>query len=194
MAKKKKKVLSLKGKILIASPRLRDPNFARTVVLVVQHDGEGALGFVLNRPTQVPLSEIWSAISGAGAAPPAPAGHAHYGGPVESGARLVIHGHESLSSDQVAPVPGVFLTNDVELLRGLMKKGELDRVRFYLGYSGWGAGQLDAEVARGDWLIAPATAAHVFEMEPGSLWRQAMESLGGVYRLIALMPPNPELN
>lgn len=190
---------SLKGKLLIAAPGLVDPNFVRTVVLVAEHNAEGALGLVLNRPTDLQLTALWSTI----APTPAPVEtdlSAFVGGPVQKNAVLVLHGYEDLAAESEPIVPGVWLGSDVELFGKLMERldgkteADAEPVRVYCGYAGWGARQLDREMEQGGWLTANATAAQVFREPPQSLWRSTLSSLGGLYRILALMPPHPELN
>lgn len=200
---------SLKGKLLIASPGLSDPNFARTVVLVAEHNDQGALGLILNRPTDLKLADLWTTIlstpgiEGKTLLTPEMASdleaHAYLGGPVQRNAVLVLHAEGDLAEESDPVVPGVYLGSDVELLGELVQRAsvggiEESRFRVYCGYSGWGAGQLDAEMEAGGWLMIDATSDHVFAEETATLWSRSLAKLGGAFRLLSLMPPNPELN
>jgi putative transcriptional regulator len=190
---------SLKGSLLIASPGLMDPNFVRTVVIVAEHNEEGALGLVLNRASGVSLSDLWKNIAEEATESDA---KAFIGGPVQKNAVLLLHGHEELAGENEPIVPGVYLGSEVELLAELMKrneaelKGEGEKVRFrvFCGYSGWGAGQLDREMKAGGWLTIPASAEHIFAAPPEKLWGLAMQKVGGEYHLFGFMPPDPEMN
>ncbi len=191
---------SLKGSLLIAAPSLVDPNFARTVILMAEHNAEGALGFVLNRPASIKLSKLWETI----AKEECPSDEVAFtGGPVQKNALLFLHGHSEMAGETEPIIPGVYMGNEIELL-GKLLRGEREpaaaeerqdvRVRVFCGYSGWGAGQLDREMEAGGWLTMPAQSEHVFHDQPLKLWGQAMKSLGGKYSFFSLMPPNPELN
>lgn len=190
------KTRSLRGQLLVASPGLTDPNFLRTVVLVAEHTRKGALGLVLNRPTDLRLTDLWSKISD----DPTPIetdACAFLGGPVQRNAVLVLHGHDDLAEGE-AVVPGVYLGSDVDLLSELLRRtddhGRPRDLRVFCGYAGWGAGQLDQEMSMGGWLTVAATRQHVFTEPPKRLWTEALSSLGGIYRLLSEIPPNPELN
>ncbi|HVR75980.1 MAG TPA: YqgE/AlgH family protein [Planctomycetota bacterium] len=191
---------SLKGKLLIAAPGLRDPNFVRSVVLVAEHDEKGALGIVLNRPGKIAVTDLWAAISSETSTS---ATHAFMGGPVQENAVLLLHGHADLAPLVEPVVPGVYLASDVEVLGVLLEReakaaegGGAPEVKFrvYCGYSGWGAGQLEGEMSAGGWVIYPAEADHVFNAAPEQLWSLVMKALGGVHEFFALMPPDPEMN
>jgi putative transcriptional regulator len=193
----KRKGGSLKGKLLIASPGLTDPNFARSVVLIAEHTPQGALGLVLNRPTDLKLQTLWSTISEK-SAPLGTEACAFVGGPVQKNAVFVLHGYDDLADGTDPVIPGVYLGSDVELFDRLMVKlgGEPVpvSVRVFCGYAGWGAGQLDREMEQGGWLVADATSALVFDAAIDTLWSRTLASRGGIYRFLALMPPRPELN
>ena len=177
----------LRGQLLVASPALLDPNFHRTVVLVVEHGEEGALGLVLNRisgeVTEVgpPLEELIE-----------PGDRIHVGGPVEAGAVLVVAEFED-REDAASVVFG-----DVGLVPG---DGDFDvlaertrRARVFAGYAGWGAGQLDTELAEGSWIVEPAVPDDVFSDAPDRLWSEVLRRKGGQYAIVARMPPDPSLN
>jgi putative transcriptional regulator len=191
---------SLKGSLLIAAPGLMDPNFARTVVFIAEHNDEGALGLVLNRPAATKVSELWAAISEAPSATDAPA---YVGGPVQANAVLLLHGHSDLNPAGEQVIPGVYLASEVELLGQLLERGSsateggaptAAQFRVFCGYAGWGAGQLEGEMESGGWLTCSASAQQVFQSAPEQLWSTALRSLGGVYEFFSLMPPNPEMN
>jgi putative transcriptional regulator len=149
---------SYQGYLLVASPKLLDPNFHRSVVLIVQHNDDGALGLILNRPLDTTIDMVWDQVSDT---PCFASDPLHQGGPCE-GALMVLHGDMSLSETQI--VPGVFFSTDKESVEQLVGGDEDGRpVRFYVGYAGWGPNQLEAELESEAWLTLPATAEHVFE-------------------------------
>ena len=179
---------SLRGQLLIATPVLEDPNFRRTVVLVAEHGAEGAMGIVLNRPSEAPVSDAapeLEAFVDDGAA-------VHEGGPVQPTAVVVL-------AEFVEPGPETVLVIDAV---GFLPAGaDLDdllantiRARVFAGYAGWGPGQLEGEIDREDWILGDAVAAEVFTEAPGRLWSVALERKGGTYALLARMPEDPSLN
>lgn len=189
---------SLKGSLLIASPGLADPNFSRTVVLIVEHNEEGALGVVLNRPGKVSVSDLWSSLS---SEPCGCDSKTFVGGPVQENSVLILHGFEDLSSGSQEVISGVYLGSELSLLEMILaRSGDTSpevvsgSFRLYCGYAGWGAGQLDQEMDSGGWLTLPAKLEHIFQADTDELWTQALRGVGGPYEFFSLMPPNPELN
>ncbi len=183
---------SLQGYLLIASPKLLDPNFNRTVVLIVQHNDDGALGLILNRPIETTIDDVWDQVSDT---PCLSTANLHQGGPCE-GTLMVLHGDMSLSDNQV--VPGVFFTTDKDSVEQLVCADEESRpVRYYIGYAGWGPSQLEAELDSDSWLTLPATAEHVFEADE-NMWNALRRriSLQAVYPWLKakLIPDDPSVN
>jgi putative transcriptional regulator len=170
--------------LLVAGPTLRDPNFARTVVFMCRHDDKGSLGLVINRPTNVPISSLI----------PEAQGVFFSGGPVAR--------NEVLFLNQIpAEIPGtdsggIAFGQDMEDLKAAIEssKGDGSCLRVYLGYSGWGEGQLDDELAAGGWIVCPARPEYLFHLEPGLVWQQVLADMGGEYRFLATIPLEPELN
>lgn len=160
---------SLSGMFLAASPRLADPNFARAVILIVQHGEEGALGIVLNRPSSHRVEEVWRQVGGGECAIDQPLG---IGGPVP-GPLVAVHGDAELSEREI--LPGVHFASQRTALERLVEHPSVP-VRLFSGYSGWGAGQLEAELREGAWLTAPATAELVF-FEGDDLWKDVVSSI-----------------
>ncbi len=146
---------SRQGHLLIASPQLLDPNFAKTVVLLIQHSDQGALGVVLNRPTSKTVKELWKEV---GNAPCETEGHVWLGGPV-SGPLVAVHANQFFAEFEI--LPGVFFTAKKENLDNLVLQ-QNDPLMIFFGQAGWGPGQLDNEIRAGGWLTLPATAEYVF--------------------------------
>jgi putative transcriptional regulator len=178
---------SLRGHLLVASPALIDPNFRRTVVLVTEHSEEGAAGLVLNRPS---LVEVAAAVPDLEAVVEEDE-QVWMGGPVQPDAVLVLG--EFLDPDDAA-VPlfeslGFPSLDDPEEI-----VPATTRRRVFAGYAGWGAGQLEEELANEDWILEPALADDAFTAEPDELWRDVLRRKGGIYELVARMPEDPSLN
>lgn len=172
----------------MASERLGDPNFARTVVLMVAHDEDGALGVVLNRPLPLTLHALAEGIS---ADPPAREGMLFRGGPCETSVLAVF---DDLAADGGTPVlPGVRFTAEPGLIRRLLTHAE-GRARFFAGYAGWSAGQLESELDERAWLLLPARPEHVFA-KPELIWNLARTELVlGQPLKPAVIPLDPTMN
>lgn len=178
-----------RGRLLVAAPSLLDPNFFRTVVLMLEHSEDGALGLVLNRPMNLLARD----------AIPAPLGEAmgddepvHSGGPVQPEAVILLadfHQPEEAASLVVDTCGIVDPRADQESLGERVR-----RLRAFGGYAGWGGGQLEGEIAEGAWIDAEPVIEDVFTGEPERLWSRVLDRKGGGYRLIARMPEDPRLN
>jgi len=179
---------SLRGQLLIAGATLPDPNFSRTVVLICEHSDEGALGLVLNRPGELVVGESapeLAELTGDDAL-------IDEGGPVQPDALLVLAEFEDASMAGIAVVENVGLVGDASEIEDLVA-GTL-RARIFAGYAGWGPGQLDAELARDDWFVAPAGVDDIFNPDADELWGRVLARKGGHYRLVARMPVDPSVN
>ena len=180
-----------KGIFLVASPSLRDPNFRQTVVLLCAHGAEGALGVVVNRPTAMSLSEALPQV-------PVLEGQGHVlfsGGPVQPNNVLILYRVEQEPDSSHHVFDGVYLGGDLGAVeRVLTAPPGRDRFRAYVGYSGWGPGQLEAEMKTGAWITRPADPILVFEKDPAMVWPDVLRSLGGMYEAYADMPTDPSLN
>jgi putative transcriptional regulator len=174
----------LAGGLLVASPVLVDPNFHRTVVLILQHDGDGAVGVVLNRPSGEPVRRHLPAWEPLLLDPPV----VFVGGPVEPSMAIGV-----LRTDDPAdptPLSGVGLI-DLADEPGDLLVGE---VRIYSGYAGWAAGQLEAEIEEGAWVVVPALPDDVFSVSPADLWARVLRRQGGRMAMLATFPPDPSWN
>ncbi len=184
------------GQLVVATPALADPNFSRTVVLLLQADEEdGALGLVLNRPTGTGVDEVlpdWAPLS---ASPPV----VFSGGPVQPQAAVCL-GHRRLGGPLVAAyaevegVPGASIgTVDLDAAPGDLALA-VDGVRLFAGYAGWGAGQLEAEVEEGAWWVIDALPADAFDGRPEDLWARVLRRQGPPIAFAASYPDDPTLN
>ena len=164
-----------RGMFLLAAPRLRDPRFAQTVVLLLEYDQTGALGLVINRPTDASLHDVLVTPL------PNSEGHAVFaGGPVEL-RRLIALLRSPIAVDGAEHLFGdVHASGSMDTLRRMLERdGHAADVHVYLGYAGWAPGQLDAEIARGDWIVTPADAESVFDTPPGDVWPNLMRRNAG---------------
>lgn len=182
---------SLQGFLLVASPALVDPNFRKTVVLIVRHnDEEGALGLVLNRQTETTIRELWQRIGQEGNPTDA---QLCWGGPCE-GPLMALHADSSAAELEI--VQGLYFTTCSSQLQILAERPP-NQVRFFFGYSGWGARQLENELASGVWTVEPAGLKHVFGPTQG-LWERATAEAEGWKVLSALnlrdVPGDPTRN
>jgi putative transcriptional regulator len=181
---------SLAGTFLIASPHLPDPNFYRSVVLIIQHNEEGAFGVVLNRPTDKTASEIWELFSDEPCSYTQPI---YLGGPV-AGPLLALH--DDVSASEVEVLEGVYLSTDRAKLESLVRRDAVP-LRLFVGYSGWAAGQLEGELEVGGWLTSRATSKDVFA-DHESIWNQVAGRIGLEILSPALrrdsVPDDPSLN
>ena len=176
----------LQGKLLVSSPSLIDPNFRKTVVLIAHHDEEGALGLVLSHPSDVPAVEAVPVLDGLpGAEDPV-----FVGGPVQPDAFMVLAEFEDVDAAAAPIIDGLgFMPADAE-------PGELaiKRLRLFAGYSGWGSGQLEDELAEDSWIVVDAAAEDAFADDPDVLWRTVLQRKGGAFSLMENMPYDPGLN
>lgn len=178
---------SLRGQLLVAGPSLIDPNFRRTVILVGEHNEEGALGVVLNRPAPVSVGEV---------APPladlVDAGDPVFlGGPVQPESAVV------LADVEHPDFAGLIVFGSIGFLTGEVNPQQREgirRARVFAGYAGWGGGQLEAEMEVGSWIVEPAVPEDVFSEQPEKLWSHVLLRKGGQYALLSTMPPDPSLN
>lgn len=178
---------SLKGSLLISGGGLFDPNFRHTVVLIGEHNDEGALGVVLNRPLATTVEDSVPAL---GELVP-PGASLYQGGPVQPTSPVLLV--ELIRPD----LADLLVFGSVGFLVGDVPEdmdGKIRRARVYAGYSGWGPGQLESEMAAGGWIVEPATEDDVFTESPEGLWKSILERKGGEYRRLARMPFDPSMN
>lgn len=181
-----------KGRLLVATPPLGDPNFDRTVVYMIEHRDDGALGVVINRPTAETLGEPLDRWSDLQSSP----GSLFLGGPVEPDALIALafaNKPVDEETDELSPVSGrvasADLTTDPAFLVGLV-----DAVRIFRGYAGWGPGQLEGEIESGAWVVVDAEPEDVFASEPDTLWRSVLRRQGGRLAWLAIAPDDLSAN
>lgn len=185
---------SLRGHFLIAGSRLRDPNFFKTAVLVVEHGPDGAMGLVVNRPSSVTVAH---ALTGH-LELPKNTDLVYVGGPVEPAALFVIHDSPDLDPEEAPVVPGIYMGSSARVFEDIV--GGCDdpkralKYRVYCGCAGWGPGQLDGELERGDWLTLPADPEYVFHENPYSVWDELLSKSFQQKRLFPQSSDHPEWN
>jgi putative transcriptional regulator len=184
------------GRLLVATPLLDDPNFRRGVVLVVEHDpGEGTLGVVLNRPTEVPVDRVlppWATlVTGPSVM--------FQGGPVALDSALALArvpgSDDPLGWRALNGLPAVSRLGLVDLdAPPEVLAAEVTELRVFAGYAGWGAGQLRSEIEEGAWFVLPGEPHDVFIDDPEQLWRKVLRRQGGELAIVATFPDDPSLN
>ncbi|MFM1770289.1 MAG: hypothetical protein RJA22_2818 [Verrucomicrobiota bacterium] len=180
---------SLKGQLLLDSGKLHGSFFHRTVLLICQHDEEGAFGLVLNRPTGKQVGEALEAELSAQVR----AQDLYLGGPVQPQALSYLHSDAFLPESNV--LPNLRLDHSLETLQALGEGYSATRqLRVFAGYAGWSAGQLDDEMKRDTWLTHPASLEWVFDVQAGELWRRVLAAKGPRYRLLAEQPEDLSWN
>ncbi|MCB1172931.1 MAG: YqgE/AlgH family protein [Leptospiraceae bacterium] len=193
---------SLKGFFLISEANMSDPNFFQTVVLMIEHNQDGAFGLVVNRRSSLPLGEAIPELASQRAANTT----LYVGGPVQQEYLFVVHGdmptsHES-SEAAIQVGEGIYFEPAFSRLRpwftdelaAMVPADDRPPIHLYLGYSGWSAGQLEGEIERGSWMIHPASTRIVFHHDPQNGWREALRQKGGIYKVFADSDPRPSLN
>jgi putative transcriptional regulator len=165
-----------RGRMLVASADLPDPNFRRSVVLLLEYDATGALGVIVDRPTEIALETVLPEITELKGRPET----VFLGGPVARDRMVLLVRTAKAPEPGSRVLDGLFLTTSFDVLRELAR-GPRDPVPFraFVGYAGWAPGQLDAEIARGDWDVAPGDAAKILAREPAKLWQQMHERARG---------------
>ena len=161
---------NLSGQLLVASRKLRDPNFTRTVVLMLEHNDDGALGVVLNRLADRTVQQVWNTIE---AEPCDNQQDLNLGGPVP-GPLIALHTSKELADNPV--MPGLFMSMQRDAVDQLVRQEE-HAFRLYTGNSGWGGGQLEDELRAGGWLTAPASVDDVFD-SADELWLRITRRIG----------------
>ncbi len=173
---------TLRGRLLVAAPILHDPNFHRTVVLVAEHGEDGAMGLVLNRPTDTSVADALPELASlTGEEEPI-----FVGGPVALESVLAVAELDDPddASELLFGAIGFVQEADVAVTRG----------RVFVGYAGWSAGQLEAELEEESWLVLPAEPDDLFSDDPDGLWSAVLRRQGGPYALLSRMPVDPSLN
>jgi putative transcriptional regulator len=177
------------GLLLISDPFLKDPNFIRSVVLICDHQSEGSFGFVLNKPYDQPLGEMIADLEGFNFP-------LFYGGPVQIDTVNFLHNRPDLIEGGFEVLDGIYWGGDFEVVVDLIKENTLKQqdIRFFIGYSGWGEGQLAEELSTKSWITRDCTQRLVFHKKSGMIWKESLKDLGGEYSQMINYPLDPQLN
>jgi len=180
---------SLRGKLLVAGPILKDPNFERAVVLITEHNDEGARGLVLNRASTPSVGEAVPELDWiAGAGEPV-----FVGGPVVPDGVIVLAEWDDPELAVVLVEPDLgFVPGDVD--DTVAVAAAVRRARVYAGHAGWGPGQLEAELEEEAWIVEAPLREELFSSEPEGLWAAVLRRKGREFALLSTMPPDPSLN
>ena len=177
------------GILLIADPFLKDPNFLRTVVFLCEHREEGSFGFVLNRKYENTLDELIPDVEGFKLP-------VFYGGPVQMDTIHFLHQYPEDIPGGEEVMKGIYWGGDFVKAVEMIKNGEMDfkKIRFYIGYSGWGNGQLKEEMKEKSWLTVKANRKLIFQTSAEEIWKESLKHLGGDYEMMIHFPTDPQLN
>ena len=177
------------GVLLIADPFLKDPHFMRSVVIVCEHQKEGTVGFVLNKPFDQMLDALITSFEGFTIP-------VYYGGPVQKDTIHFLHQYPDLIPGGQEIMKGIYWGGDFEMVTQLVKNNKLDltKIRFFIGYSGWSKDQLNDELKEKTWLTVKATRNLIFHSFPDKIWKDSLKQLGGDYEMMINFPIDPQLN
>ncbi len=178
-----------KGKVLISEPFMLDPSFKRSVVLLVEHNDEGTVGFVLNQEMEMMLNELMDPEFPYFEAP------VFVGGPVQQDTLHFLHKLGDKIPGSIEVAKGIYWGGNYEAFTILLQNGEIGKedIRFFVGYSGWSPGQLHSELKENAWIVASADRIDIFSGNE-DMWKSVVKSLGNKYAHIANFPENPYLN
>ena len=185
---------SLRGQFLIAGPRLRDPNFFKTAVLMIEHGEEGAMGVIINRPSSVSVAH---ALGGHFKLP-----HTddvvYVGGPVEPNALFIVHSADEFSNGESPILPGLYVGTNADVFEEVVERALCEEeglpFRVYCGCAGWASEQLESEICRGDWFSVPADMDFLFDEDPYQVWDQLVRQVYETHRLLPHTCDHPEWN
>jgi len=178
-----------RGTLLIANPFLKDPNFMRTVIFLCEHKEEGSFGFVLNKLYTNTLGDLLPELDDYKIP-------LYFGGPVQKDTIHFIHQYPDMISGGEQVLENVFWGGNFESMMALIKTQQidLDKIKFFMGYSGWGENQIESELQEKSWLTAKATRKLLFHKMPGDIWKDSLKHLGGEYEMMINFPIDPQLN
>ncbi|MGZ2371849.1 YqgE/AlgH family protein [Ancylomarina sp. YFZ004] len=178
-----------KGRVLIAEPFLEGRYFKRSVILLTEFSEEGAVGFVLNKPIHLNINELIKNLA-------AFESEVFVGGPVQNNQIYYLHTVPDLIPNSFQVFDKLYWGGDFEILKELLslKKIELNQIRFFAGYSGWSAGQLEEEIKENSWLVCSLDTKELMRLDNSDIWQKALNQLGGNYKLWANFPKDQNMN
>jgi len=178
-----------KGTLLIANPFLKDPNFMRTVIFLCEHKEEGSFGFVINKLFPTTLGEIIPDLEDYKIP-------LYFGGPVQKDTIHFLHQYPDVIAGGEEVFDGVYWGGNFESLVASIKVNGIDfsKIKFFIGYSGWGEKQVEDELKEKSWLTVEATRKLLFHKKPDDIWKDSLKHLGGDYEMMINFPIDPQLN
>lgn len=176
------------GIILISEPSLQDYYFKQSVVLLAEHNAEGTFGVIINKQLEARLTDVVKEFPGIDFP-------VYLGGPVKTDNVFFVHTRPDIPGS-MRVMHGLYWGGDVNLIRAMMERGELDenQIRFFVGYSGWDPHQLDREISENSWVLSHTTAEEVINPHPETLWGSYLKNMGKDYAIWANFPPDLTLN
>ncbi len=179
----------MKGKLLISQPFMIDDTFKRSVILITEHDEEGTVGFILNKPVQLEIQSLFEAFPNFKA-------RIGYGGPVGNDTIHYIHNVGELLSESQSVFDDLSWSGNFEELQTLIGEGAVlaDNILFFIGYSGWSPGQLDDELKSGSWIVSETSAEHILAGNFETLWKEVLKPLGDNFEVISEIPDSASYN
>ena len=186
--KYRNKLTPEKGRLLISEPFLNDPNFERTVVLICEHNDDGTFGFVLNKPAEATVNQVLETL--------ASEQPVFFGGPVQQDTLHYLHRIHTLP-EAIPIAESVYWGGDFDKLQSDMLLGliKTEDIRFFVGYSGWAAGQLEEELKQDSWIVSSFVDDELlFQTPPSEMWRKALSNMGGRFSVYSNYPTDPTLN
>lgn len=183
------KIKPSSGRLLVSEPYLADPNFERTIIFLCEHNDDGTIGFVLNKPSLSKLSELISDAKSFDEI-------VCVGGPVQQDTLHYLHRHKGIEG-AVEILDGVYWGGEFEEIMSKVEIGELNanNIKFFLGYSGWSPGQLDEELKANSWIVSDHVSEElIFETEHDQMWKKVLKEMGGRFSMFANYPVDPQMN
>jgi putative transcriptional regulator len=177
------------GRILISVPFMQDFYFKKSVVLLAEHSDEGSFGIIINKPVEVKLKDIASEFDDFDAP-------VFLGGPVKTDSLFFIHTRPDIIDEGIPILDGLYWGGNIDTVKRLIKSGKLQKteIRFFIGYSGWIANQLNKELEEKSWVVSLTNPSQVFRSNPSDLWSLTLKKLGKEYKFWVVYPPDPSYN
>ncbi|UXE67797.1 MAG: YqgE/AlgH family protein [Chryseotalea sp. WA131a] len=183
------KLQPAKGRLLASEPYLPDPNFERTLILLTEHNEEGSVGFILNKPSESQIGDVMPDITNLRSP-------VCIGGPVQQDTLHYIH-RVSGVTDSIEVVEGIYWGGNFEQIMLLIETGQIEEwhIKFFLGYSGWSPGQLAEELKVNSWIVSNRLSEElIFETLPEVMWKKSLQNLGGRFSIYSNYPVDPSMN
>jgi len=177
------------GRVLISEPFLSDIYFKRSIVFLTEHNEQGTVGFVLNKPVRIPVNEVLEDF-------PEIEAEISLGGPVGTNTVHYIHTLGDIIPNSVRVYKNIYWGGDFETVKDLIKSGVVkkDQIRFFVGYAGWKPNQLENEISENSWVIAELAPNIIMESIDDDIWKETLKEMGKKYKLWANFPENPGMN